>query len=134
MNKYQCIGNLTSDPELKYLDSGTTICTFTVATNERWTDKTGEKKELTEFTRCTAFGKQGETISKYFTKGKPIYVECKKQTRSYERDGQKRYVTDFVVQNFEFVPADKTAKREPDRDQGYPEPPVVSDDNDPIPF
>lgn len=103
MNKAIILGNLTRDPELKALQSGTTITTFSVATNRTWV-KDGQKQQEVEYHNCVAFGKQGETIAKWFTKGKPIVVEGRIQTRSWDgNDGKKNYRTEIVVNNFEFV-------------------------------
>ena len=112
LNKVQVAGNLTRDPELKALPSGSQVTSFGVATNRVWKDKNGEKQEQTEFHNCTAFGKTAETIAKYFTKGKPIYVEGRLQTRSWDKDGVKHYRTEIVVDNFQFL-GDKagTAKK-----------------------
>lgn len=103
LNKAQVAGNLTRDPELKALPSGSQVVSFSVATNRKWTDKNGEKQEQTEFHNCTAFGKTAETIAKYFSKGKPIYVEGRLQTRSWEKDGVKHYRTEVVVDTFQFM-------------------------------
>ena len=99
MNKVILIGRLTKDPELRYAaGSGTAVCRFTVAINRQL------KKDETDFINCVAFGKTGETITQYLTKGRQIAVTGSIRTGSYDaQDGTKRYTTDVVIDNFEFV-------------------------------
>lgn len=104
LNKVFFAGNLTRDPELRYTGGGSAVCNITVASNRRYTSKDGEKKEKSTFMRCTIWGKQGETVAQYFTKGKPIYIEGRLETRSWETDkGEKRSTVDIVVDNFQFI-------------------------------
>ena len=100
-------GNLTRDPELKSLPSGSAVASFGVATNRTWKDKDGSKKESTEFHNCVAFGRIAEVIAQYMKKGKPIYIEGRIQTRSWEgkEDGVKHYRTEVVVETFQFGPS-----------------------------
>ena len=107
LNKVQIYGNLTRDPELKSLPSGSAVASFGVATNRTWKDKDGSKKEQTEFHNCVAFGKTAEIIAQYMKKGKPIYVEGHMQTRSWEdkESGKKQYKTEVVVETFQFGPS-----------------------------
>lgn len=104
LNKVQLIGNLTRDPELKSLPSGTEICSFSVATNRTWKDKnTGQKKEEVEFHNCIAFGKTAITIAEYMTKGQQIFVEeGRMKTSNWEKDGVKHYRTEVIVDRFQF--------------------------------
>ena len=104
LNKVFFAGNLTRDPELRYTSGGQAVCNISVASNRTWKDKEGQKKEATTFMRCTIWGKQGETVAQYFTKGKPIYIEGRLETRSWETDkGEKRSAVDIVVDNFQFI-------------------------------
>jgi len=104
LNKVLLIGRLGKDPELKYSQNGSAICTFSLATSEQWTDKnTGEKQERTEWSRIVVFGKAAETCEKYLTKGSQIYLEGRLQTRQWEREGQQHYTTEIVVSNFQFL-------------------------------
>lgn len=107
LNKVQIYGNLTRDPELKSLPSGSAVASFGVATNRTWKDKDGSKKEQVEFLNCVAFGRTAEVISQYMKKGKPIYIEGRIQTRSWEgkEDGKKQYRTEVVVEIFQFGPS-----------------------------
>lgn len=105
INKVFLFGNLTRDPELKSLPSGTSVVNCGLATNRRWKDKDGNQQESTEFHNLVAFGKPAELISQYLAKGRSIFVEGRLQTRSWEGDdGQKRYRTEIVVENFQFGP------------------------------
>jgi len=95
VNKVILIGNLGRDPEVKYTQSGTAVANLSVATNEVWTDKAGQKQERTEWHRVVVWGKQAQVISEHLAKGKQIYVEGSLQTRSWDdRDGNKRYTTE----------------------------------------
>lgn len=104
LNKAILYGNLTRDPELKALPSGGQVATFGVATNRTYKDKNGAKQEQTEFHNVVAFGRTAEIIGQYFKKGRPIYVEGRIQTRSWEgkEDGKKQYRTEIVLENFQF--------------------------------
>lgn len=99
MNKVVLIGRLTKDPELKYTPGdGTAIYRITVAVARAF------KKDETDFINCVAFGKTGETIAQYFTKGRQIALAGNIRTGSYEgQDGIRRYTTDVIIENFEFV-------------------------------
>ncbi len=97
-------GNLTRDPEMKALPSGMQVCSFSVATNRTYTDRDGKKQESVDYHNVVAFGKQAEVIGKYLQKGRGIYVEGRMQTRSWEKDGQKQYRTEIIMDRFEFGP------------------------------
>ena len=105
VNKAFIYGNLTRDPQLKSLPSGTQVVEIGVATNRTWKNKEGSKQESTEFHNCVAFGKQAELISQYLHKGNAIFVEGRLQTRSWDaQDGSKKYRTEIIVENFQFGP------------------------------
>jgi single-strand DNA-binding protein len=97
LNKVMLIGNLGKDPELKYTPSGVAIATFSVATSEQWKDQEGNAQERTEWHNIVAWRKLAEIVGEYLKKGKKVYVEGKLQTRNYEKDGVKRYVTEIVA-------------------------------------
>lgn len=99
MNKVVLIGRLTADPNLSYAaGTGTAVCRFTLAVTRPF------KRDETDFIRCVAFNKTAETIGQYLTKGRQIAVSGNIRTGSYEaQDGTKRYTTDVVVENFEFI-------------------------------
>lgn len=99
MNHFVGIGRLTRDPEVRYTQSGKAYVSFTLAIDRR---KSGEGNPQADFISCVAWEKTAEVISQYCTKGKKIAVEGRIQTRSYEKDGRKYYVTEVIVQSMEF--------------------------------
>ena len=104
LNKVQLIGRTGKDPEVKHLDSGQIVASFTLATSEKFKDKSGKTKEKTEWHNCQAWGKLAEIIEKYLTKGKLIFVEGKIQYREYEnKDGQKVRTTDIVLSDMKML-------------------------------
>lgn len=103
LNQVTIIGNLTRDPELRSLPSGVSVASFSVATNETYKNKDGNKVESVEFHNCVAFGKAGELIAQYMKKGSHILVQGKLQTRSWEgKEGGKQYRTEINVRDFKF--------------------------------
>jgi single-strand DNA-binding protein len=104
INKAILIGNLGRDPELRYTQNGQAVANFTLATNESWTDKGGEKVERTEWHRVVAWGKVGELCAQYLSKGRTVYVEGRIQTREWEdKDGNKRSTTEINAQTVQFL-------------------------------
>jgi len=98
MNKFIGIGRLTRSPELRYSQSGTAICNFTLAINRRY------KKEETDFINCQAWQKTAELIANYLDKGSQCAIEGRIQVRNYEnQEGKKVYVTEVVVEQVEFL-------------------------------
>ena len=104
LNKVFLYGNLTKDPELKALPSGQNVVSFGLATNRTFKNKEGQKQEATEFHNIVAFGRTADVIAQYVKKGRPIFVEGRIQTRSWEgkEDGKKQYRTEIVIENFQF--------------------------------
>ena len=123
MQKVIIIGRLGANPEDKYLQDGTAVANFTVATSERWKSKSGEKQERTEWHKLVVFGRLAEVCSEYLKKGSLAYFEGKLQTRSWEdKDGIKRYVTEVRVNEMEMLSSrqesrQEVSKDEPDLDQ-----------------
>lgn len=104
LNKVMLIGNLTRDPESKFLPSGMTVCELGMAINRHFTDQSGEKREQTCFVDLTAFGRQAETLAKYMKKGRPLYVEGRLDFQTWEsKEGQKRSKLKVIVENFQFL-------------------------------
>lgn len=104
LNKAMLIGRLGQDPEIRYTQGGAAVCNFTLATNETWNDKSGNKQEKTEWHRIVVFGKQAENVAKYLKKGRQAYVEGRLQTRDWEdRDGNKRQTTEITAQTVQFI-------------------------------
>lgn len=106
INKAFLFGNLTKDPELKSLPSGTKVASFGVATNRTWKDKNGAKQEDVTFHNVVAFGKQAEVIAQYLKKGRSIFVEGRIANRSWDdKEGVKKYRSEVVLENFQFGPS-----------------------------
>ncbi len=104
INKVILIGNLGKDPELRYTQSGTPVASFSLATNESWTDNEGNKHDETEWHQIVAWRGLAEICGQYLTKGKQIYVEGKLQTRSWEdQSGAKRYTTEVVMREMKML-------------------------------
>ena len=103
-NKVILMGNLTRDPQLRYLPNNTAVCDFGLAVNRRYRDRDGNQKEEVCFVDLTAWARQAETINQYVTKGRPILVEGRLKLDSWTgQDGQKRSKLTVVVENFQFV-------------------------------
>jgi single-strand DNA-binding protein len=104
VNKVILIGNLGADPELKYTPSNRPVCNLSLATNEVFKDKTGQRQERTEWHRVTVWGDQAENCSKYLAKGRSVYIEGRLQTRSWDdKEGKKRYSTEVVADRVVFL-------------------------------
>ena len=99
LNKVTLIGNLGQDPEVKYMQSGDAVASFSLATSESWKDKaSGETQERTDWHRCVAWRKLAEIIGQYAKKGQKLYVEGKLQGRKYtDKDGVERQITEIQV-------------------------------------
>lgn len=98
LNKVMLIGRLTKNPEVKYTPSGVPVARFGLATNERWKDKNGEKKDRVEFHNIVVWNKLAEICGEYLTKGKQVYIEGKIQSREWEdRGGVKRTQYEIVA-------------------------------------
>ena len=104
LNKVMVIGNLGGEPEMRYTAGGDATTSFSVATNEAWTDKAGAKKQRTEWFNVVTWGKLAENCAKYLAKGRPVYVEGRQQTRSWDgTDGVKHYRTELVASQVTFL-------------------------------
>ena len=104
VNKVILVGRLGQDPEVRKTPSGAAVANFSVATNESWVDKSGQKQEKTEWHRVVVWGKRAELCQQYLSKGRQVYLEGRLQTRSWDdKDGQKKYSTEVQVQNLQFL-------------------------------
>ncbi|HNX90742.1 MAG TPA: single-stranded DNA-binding protein [Candidatus Omnitrophota bacterium] len=120
LNKVFIMGNLTRDPELRYVPSGAAVANFSVAVNRVYKDKTGEKKEETTFVRIVVWGKMAEVCGEYLSKGRAVLVEGRLQSRSWEaQDGQKRNTLEVIADNVQFIGAKE--KKEAAMEYGAPE-------------
>src|SRR3954468_3130567 len=98
VNKVILVGNLGKDPEVRYTPGGQAVANFTIATNENWTDKQGQKQERTEWHRIVVWGKAAELCGEYLSKGRQVYIEGRLQTREWtNKEGQKQYTTEVVA-------------------------------------
>lgn len=143
INKAMIYGNLTRDPEKRALPSGQAVCSFAVATNRTYNDKDGKKQEQTEYHDVVAFGKLADVMGQWLKKGRPVYIEGRMQTRSWEQDGVKRYRTEIVADTFQFgadggrggntgaAPANQPEPSSASKLPDYPEEEINPDD---IPF
>jgi single-strand DNA-binding protein len=128
LNKAIIIGRLGTTPELKYTAQGTPVTNFNIATDESYTDKTGNKVEQTEWHRIVVWQRQAENVCKFLQKGSLALVEGRLQTRKWQdQQGQDRYTTEIVAQNVTFMDSKQDAERRQgaqSMDQGqspYPE-------------
>ena len=135
LNKAFLYGNLPRGPELKALPSGNNVVNFGLATNRTYKDKSGMKQEATEFHNIVAFGRTAEVIAQYMKKGRPMFVEGRIQTRSWEgkEDGKKQYRTEIVVDNFQFG-SDAKGGGAPSASQGSEEQASPKDDGEAIKY
>jgi single-strand DNA-binding protein len=144
VNKIILIGNLGKDPETRYLPSGEAVTNFSIATSEKWKNKSGEPQEHTEWHRISTFGKIAEICGEYLKKGAPVYIEGKIRTRKWQdKEGQDKYSTEIIADRMQMLgkreahenrPAQEAEPRKPSptsagkRDGGFGE---MDDD---IPF
>ena len=120
VNKAILIGRLGADPELRHTTGGTPVANFNIATDEGWTDGSGEKQERTEWHSIVAWSRSAEMCSEYLSKGSRVYIEGRIQTRSWEGpDGVKKYKTEIVARHVEMLDTRQEAERY--REQDYRE-------------
>ena len=104
VNKVILVGNLGADPDMRYTPGGAAVCELRLATNESWTDRSGQRQERTEWHRIVVWGKRAEVVSKYLSKGRQIYVEGRIRTRSWDdKEGNKRYTTEIIANDVQFL-------------------------------
>ncbi len=139
VNKVILIGNLGRDPEMRSTQSGQPIATFTLATNRRWKDKSGQKQEQTEWHQVVVWGRQAEVAAQYLTKGKQIFLEGRLQTRSWDdkQSGEKKYRTEVICENFQMLGQRGDVDTSSSSSGGpppYDDSSFGADDDDDIPF
>lgn len=105
INKVILIGNLGTDPEVRYMPQGGAVANLTVATSESWTDKaTNEKKEQTEWHRVVIYQRLAEIAGEYLRKGSKVYIEGKLKTRKWQdKDGVERYTTEIIANELQML-------------------------------
>jgi len=136
INKVILVGNLGADPEVRYLNTGTAVANFRMATTQNIKNKEGEREARTEWHRVVAFGRLAEICGEYLNKGKQVYVEGRLRTRSWDdRDGNKRWTTEIIATTMQMLgsPGDQKAV-EGEIPDFEGEPDAGSDQEDDIPF
>ncbi len=128
VNKVILVGNLGKDPEVRYLEGGTAVANFTLATSETYKDKGGNRIEQTEWHNVVVWRGLAEIAEKYLRKGSMVYIEGKLRTRPWEdKDGVKRYTTEIIADNMTML----GGKR--DENTSTPTPPPTPTQNIPSP-
>ena len=132
-NKITIIGNLGTDPEMRYMPSGDAVTSFSVATNRRYRTRDGEQRDETEWFRVNAWGRLAETTNQYLEKGSLVYVEGRLSSRSWVgQDGQTRFSNEVRAQELKFLP--RTGQAAPGGG-GYPgDGAPAGDDEDDLPW
>ena len=103
-NKIIIVGNLGRDPELRYTPQGIAVCSFSVATNEKRRDKSGEPQDITTWFKVTLWRERAETAAKYLTKGSPVYIEGRLRLEEWtDRDNNNRYTLDVQATDMQFI-------------------------------
>ncbi|MGK5089951.1 single-stranded DNA-binding protein [Bdellovibrionota bacterium FG-2] len=106
VNKVILVGRLGQNPEVRYTPSGAAVANFSVATNESWVDKSGQKQDKTEWHKVVVWGKLAELCNQYLAKGRQVYLEGRLQTRQWQdKDGQTKYTTEVQAQTVQFLGA-----------------------------
>ncbi|MDH5752494.1 MAG: single-stranded DNA-binding protein [Deltaproteobacteria bacterium] len=104
LNKVMLIGRLGQEPEIRHTQSGQMVANFSLATNDYWKDKQGQKQEKTEWHNIVVWGNQADFVQNYVHKGRLVYVEGRLQTRSWEdKTGAKRYTTEVVANTIQLL-------------------------------
>lgn len=128
-NKAIITGRLGQDPEVRYTQDGTAVTNLSMATSETYKDKEGSRQEKTEWHKVVVWGKQAENVAQYLGKGRLAQIEGKLQTRSYDKDGETRYVTEIKASNVIFLPSSNGSGQTDGEPAGG-----GGDDDDDIPF
>jgi single-strand DNA-binding protein len=127
LNRVFLMGNLTRDPELRYIPSGTAVAEFGLAVNREWTDKSGEKKDDTCFVDITVWGRQAEIVNQYLKKGRSIFLEGRLEYSTWEtKEGEKRNKLRVVADRVQFLGSPSGRDRGGDEGGGGPAAPAAS--------
>jgi single-strand DNA-binding protein len=130
LNKVFIIGNLTRDPELRYISSGQAVVNFTLAVNRTYTDQNNQKKDEANFIRIITWGKRAEVCNQYLHKGSQVFIEGRLQVRSWQaQDGTKRTTMEVVAQNVQFLGKAGGSKDASSNDVSERQNDVIIDDN-----
>ena len=139
-NKVLIMGNLTRDPELRYIPSGQPVTNFSIAVNRVYNDQNGEKKEDTTFVKVVAWRRLAEICNEYLRKGSSVFVEGRLQSRSWQaQDGTKRSTIEIIAENVQFLSRANAARKEGNSSYGQASPVVnsgtdtmITDDSFPV--
>jgi single-strand DNA-binding protein len=139
INKVILLGNLGKDPEIRYLEGGTAVANFTLATSENYKDKTsGERKTITEWHNVVLWRGLAEITEKYLKKGNQVYIEGKLRTRQWQdKDGNTRYTTEIVAENMQMIGRKDDNSSSTPSDTSIPPTPEIEQNNsmeDDLPF
>jgi single-strand DNA-binding protein len=135
VNKFIGIGNLGKDPEMRFMPDGKAVCNFSIAISEKYKDKSGEQKEVTEWVNIVFFGKLAEVCGEWLKKGSSIYIEGKLKTEKYQKDGIDRYVTKVIGEKMQMLGSKGEAKPNAKPSGSKPEATPFDDmPDDDIPF
>ncbi len=133
LNKVMLIGNLGKDPEVRYTASGTAVASFSLATTEKFKNKSGEWEERTEWHNVTFWGRLAEVCGEYLSKGKTIYVEGRLQTRKWQdRDGRDRYTTEIVGEKMQMLSGGRSSEGGGSRQSGGGQQPAEGTGGNPV--
>ena len=131
LNKVILVGNLGKDPEVRHLEGGVAVASFSLATSDSYKDKSGQRVEQTEWHNIVVWRGLAESAEKYLKKGMTIYIEGKLRTRSWDdKEGHKRYMTEIVGDTFTIL-SKKESTIQPDNDKGTN---IGSKTGDDLPF
>lgn len=130
VNKVILIGHLGADPEVRYTANGTAMARFNLATTEVYTDKDGNRQELTEWHRIVAWRKLAEFCGQYLAKGRMVYIEGRLRTRSWEKEGTKRYTTEIEARELQIL--SPIGERPPVEEPFPPPPPETAEEDFPF--
>ena len=139
VNKWIGIGNLGADPEVRYTQSGSPVCSFKIACSEKYKDASGNMQESTEWVPVVAWKRLAEICGEYLAKGSRVYIEGKLQTRKWQdKDGSTRYTTEIVARDMKMLSPNSGGGSGSGNGGGgyggsdpFPEPPPMGDD---VPF
>ena len=123
-------GRLGKSPEIRYMPDGKAVTTFSIACNESYKKKDGEKVEKCQWIRIVTFGKLAEICGEYISQGSKVLIAGKFQTREWEKDGTKQYTTEIVAREMQML----GSKGDKPESSATEEPPQVNPDDDDVPF
>ncbi len=131
VNKFIGIGNLGKDPEIRYMQDGKSVANISIGISEKYKDKQGQQKEVTEWVNVVFFGKLADIVGQYLKKGSQVYIEGKLKTEKYEKDGQTRYSTKVIGESMKMLGGKTESKQ---KEENKPDVSDLMDIEENIPF